>query len=130
MHVRQLRLVGAYESSKHTLCHSIKKAVYPSRVRVILAAFVFLTSQFFPAFAGAQSPDPRFTHLTSEQGLSHNMVRCILQDNEGFMWFGTESGLNKYDGYTFTVYRHERSDPDTLSSSSITALHQDHSGTL
>jgi PAS domain S-box-containing protein len=46
------------------------------------------------------------------------------------MWFGTHDGLNKYDGYTFTVYRHRRSDPDSLSNNTITALYQDHTGTL
>jgi PAS domain S-box-containing protein len=57
-------------------------------------------------------------------------VRCILQDSQGFMWFGTQDGLNKYDGYTFTVYRHLRSDPDSLSNNTVTALYQDRSGML
>ncbi|MFN2270884.1 MAG: two-component regulator propeller domain-containing protein, partial [Anaerolineae bacterium] len=78
----------------------------------------------------AQTSSPRFTHLTSAQGLSNDIVRCILQDSQGFMWFGTQDGLNKYDGYTFTVYRHLRSDPNSLSNSTITALYQDRSGTL
>jgi PAS domain S-box-containing protein len=46
------------------------------------------------------------------------------------MWFGTQDGLNKYDGYTLTVYRHLRSDPDSLSNNTITALYQDRAGTL
>jgi PAS domain S-box-containing protein len=46
------------------------------------------------------------------------------------MWFGTQDGLNRYDGYTFTIYRHLRLDPDSLSHSTITALHQDRAGTL
>jgi PAS domain S-box-containing protein len=58
------------------------------------------------------------------------MVRCILQDDQGFMWFGTQDGLNKYDGYTFTIYRHLRSDPDSLSNNTVTALYQDRAGTL
>lgn len=78
----------------------------------------------------AQAPTPRFTSLTTEQGLSHNAVRCILQDSQGFMWFGTQNGLNRYDGYTFTIYRHRRSDPNSLSSNVITALYQDRAGTL
>lgn len=46
----------------------------------------------------------RFDHLTVEQGLSQQSVSGILQDYEGFMWFATREGLNKYDGYTFRIY--------------------------
>lgn len=47
----------------------------------------------------------QFDHLSVEDGLSTNSVGCILQDREGFMWFGTSDGLNKYNGHTFTVFR-------------------------
>ncbi|GAB3940821.1 hybrid sensor histidine kinase/response regulator transcription factor [Spirosoma harenae] len=47
----------------------------------------------------------QFDHLSVKDGLSNNSVNCILQDREGFMWFGTNDGLNKYDGYTFTTLR-------------------------
>jgi PAS domain S-box-containing protein len=99
-------------------------------IPLILLAFTLSAHLFAPASGYAQTHPPRFARLISEDGLSYNMVRCILQDNEGFMWFGTQNGLNKYDGYAFTVYRHHRSDPDSLSSSYITALYQDRSGTL
>jgi PAS domain S-box-containing protein len=100
------------------------------RVWLILFILIFLGGLHPLTLAQAQVPTPRFTRLTSEQGLSSNMVRCILQDSQGFMWFGTQDGLNRYDGYTFTVYRHLRSDPASLSNSTITALYQDRSGTL
>lgn len=51
----------------------------------------------------AQSINNHFEHLSTRNGLSHNSVNCILQDREGFMWFATDDGLNKYDGYSFTV---------------------------
>ena len=95
-----------------------------------LFALACLCSLFAAAPARAQPPSPRFTHLTSAQGLSHDMVRCILQDSRGFMWFGTDDGLNKYDGYTFTIYRHRRSDPDSLSDNTVYARYQDHTGIL
>ena len=98
--------------------------------RSIFLVLVFLGGLYTPTSVHAQARTPRFTHLTSEQGLSHNMVRYILQDSQGFMWFGTEDGLNKYDGYTFTIYRHRRLDPDSLSNSTVTALYQDRRGTL
>lgn len=54
----------------------------------------------------------------------------MLQDSQGFMWFGTEDGLNKYDGYTFTVYKHDPEDPYSLSDNWIQAMLEDASGTL
>ncbi|MBD2753484.1 hybrid sensor histidine kinase/response regulator transcription factor [Spirosoma validum] len=51
-----------------------------------------------------------FDHLSVEDGLSSNSVMCILQDREGFMWFGTNDGLNKYDGYTFTTLKRDLND--------------------
>ncbi|HEY0108965.1 MAG TPA: two-component regulator propeller domain-containing protein, partial [Fibrella sp.] len=48
-------------------------------------------------------------HLSVKDGLSNSSVNCILQDRDGYMWFGTNEGLNKYDGYTFTVFQ---PDPD------------------
>lgn len=83
-----------------------------------------------PALVHAQTRTPRFTHLTSEHGLSNDVVHCILQDSQGFMWFGTHDGLNKYDGYTFTIYRHRRSNPDSLSENTVYALYEDRAGTL
>jgi ligand-binding sensor domain-containing protein len=47
----------------------------------------------------------RFEHLTSADGLSNDSVFSILQDHRGFMWFGTQGGLNRYDGYRITQYR-------------------------
>jgi signal transduction histidine kinase/ligand-binding sensor domain-containing protein len=90
-----------------------------------------LSILLFLAFSlAAQSADMRFDHLTSEQGLSQNSVLCILQDQRGFLWFGTEDGLNKYDGYKFTVYRSEPHDTNSLSDSYITAQCEDQQGSL
>ena len=47
----------------------------------------------------------KFKHLTIESGLSQSTVNSIFQDSDGYIWFGTQDGLNKYDGYNFTVYR-------------------------
>ena len=102
-----------------------------STLKNYLFALVCLCSLFAAAPVRVQVQHPlRFTHLTSEQGLSFDMVRCILQDSQGFMWFGTDDGLNKYDGYTFTIYRHHRSVPDSLSEDTIYALYEDSAGTL
>lgn len=53
--------------------------------------------------------------LDLRQGLSHNQVNCILKDSRGFMWFGTMSGLNRYDGYDFKVFKNDLRDSTSLS---------------
>ncbi|NUO80589.1 hypothetical protein HUU05_10965 [candidate division KSB1 bacterium] len=55
----------------------------------------------------AQSRDLRFDHSSIEQGLSHLSVGPVVQDLQGFLWFGAGVGLNKYDGHNFTVYKHD-----------------------
>src|SRR4051812_29572825 len=79
---------------------------------------------------GAQTNGIPFEHLTSIQGLSHNTINCMVQDREGFMWFGTEAGLNRYDGYAFQVYDHNRTIPSSLSNNKIWSLWEDHTGVL
>ncbi len=69
-----------------------------------------------------------FDHLRSRDGLTNNMVTCLLQDSKGFMWIGTSNGLNKYDGYDFTHYFHERGNPNSLAGNNIMCLLEDHSG--
>jgi ligand-binding sensor domain-containing protein/signal transduction histidine kinase len=59
-----------------------------------------------PDLVYAQRTHIQFTHIGSEQGLSHESTTAILQDHLGFLWFGTQNGLNRYDGYTFTTYPH------------------------
>ena len=60
-----------------------------------------------PQDGDAPVRDLRFTHLTTNDGLSQGYVVDILQDRRGFMWFATRDGLNRYDGYTFVVYKHD-----------------------
>jgi EAL domain-containing protein (putative c-di-GMP-specific phosphodiesterase class I)/ligand-binding sensor domain-containing protein len=85
-----------------------------------------LTGAFAPPCSGAQPI--RFSQLSLADGLSQNTVLAIFQDARGFMWFGTEDGLNRYDGYTFTVYRHDRGDPDSLPDAAIWAIAGDRAG--
>jgi signal transduction histidine kinase/ligand-binding sensor domain-containing protein/DNA-binding response OmpR family regulator len=64
----------------------------------------------------------KLKHIGTEAGLSQTNVTCILQDKRGFMWFGTRDGLNKYDGYNFTVYKNQEEDKHSVSNNFITAL--------
>lgn len=105
---------------------------YPTVLRIFFTALLIgiaLVSDLPPA-VHAQSGTIRFETLSIEDGLSQGTVRAIVQDSDGFMWFGTDDGLNKYDGYTFTIYKHDPEDPSTLSNSAITAGFKDSRGNL
>lgn len=72
----------------------------------------------------------RFECLSIQDGLSQSTVHCIIQDRQGFLWFGTEDGLNKYDGYTFTQYRQIPGNPNDMTFNSVRVLHQDRDGII
>jgi signal transduction histidine kinase/ligand-binding sensor domain-containing protein/DNA-binding response OmpR family regulator len=72
--------------------------------------------------AAAQQIQFRFSHVDMSEGLSHNQVNCILKDSLGFLWFGTLSGLDRYDGYGFRVFRSIRGDTTSLSDNYVTAI--------
>lgn len=75
-----------------------------------------------PPLAAAQTE--RIDHITVEDGLSESTILAILQDSKGFLWFGTQNGLNKYDGSRFTVYYHDNDDENSLTTNDIGALHE------
>ena len=85
----------------------------------------FLFPQLF-----AQTQAVRFERLSIDNGLSNSYVTCILQDQLGFMWFGTQDGLNKYDGYQFTVYKHDPSNVNSLSDNFICSIYEGQGGVL
>lgn len=71
-----------------------------------------------------------FTRIDLEQGLSHNYVWSICQDREGFLWFGTLHGLNRFDGYRFKTFYHQPDNPNGLSDDNISHLELDEQGRL
>jgi signal transduction histidine kinase/ligand-binding sensor domain-containing protein/DNA-binding response OmpR family regulator len=84
--------------------------------------------------AQAQGSEPsnnaEFDRLSVDDGLSQVTVEAILQDRSGFMWFGTMDGLNRYDGYNFTVYKYDAADPHGLGGNAIQVLYEDSAGLL
>jgi ligand-binding sensor domain-containing protein len=72
----------------------------------------------------------RFERLGLEDGLSEAQIHALVQDSQGFLWIGTSDGLNKYDGYTFTIYRHDPTKPTSLSTNVIYAIREDPEGDL
>ncbi|MBK7631225.1 MAG: hypothetical protein IPJ23_11095 [Ignavibacteriales bacterium] len=89
---------------------------------VIITGFYFQTEIFPQSIT--------FNHLTVEDGLSNNDVNTLIQDRTGFIWFGTDDGLNRYDGYNFKVFRNIPNDSTSLSDNSIWALMEDSRGTI
>jgi ligand-binding sensor domain-containing protein/serine phosphatase RsbU (regulator of sigma subunit) len=71
-----------------------------------------------------------FNRLSVENGLSQSSITCILQDSRGFMWFGTQDGLNRYDGYKFKIFKNDPTDSTTLSESWIFSIYEDIEGVL
>lgn len=72
----------------------------------------------------------RFDRISLEDGLSDDVVWAILQDRQGFMWFGTGDGLTRYDGYQFTVYQHDPHNPASLAHDTVHTLYETGNGDL
>lgn len=76
--------------------------------RYTFVCLLFLMQLLIPVVAQQEVENLFIKQLTSKQGLQNNNVYSILQDYYGFMWFGTENGLHRYNGLTFTVYEHNQ----------------------
>ncbi|MBN1484172.1 MAG: GAF domain-containing protein [Chloroflexia bacterium] len=72
----------------------------------------------------------KFGHVSLEQGLSQSNVSSILQDSRGYLWFGTEDGLNRYNGYSMRLFEHDPQEPHSLAHNDINALFEDQQGNL
>jgi len=72
----------------------------------------------------------RFEHLTVQDGLSDNSGQAVFQDSRGFLWIGTKNGLNRYDGYTFTVFKYDAETPSSVSNNNILTIEEDGDGFL
>jgi signal transduction histidine kinase/ligand-binding sensor domain-containing protein/DNA-binding response OmpR family regulator len=83
-----------------------------------------------PFLCFSQNQSLTFQHFGTSEGLSQINVNCIIQDSRGFMWIATRNGLNKYDGYTFTTYRYNAKDANSLSNNMIEDLVEDHDGNI
>jgi ligand-binding sensor domain-containing protein len=96
----------------------------------VWAAAVACIAVFALPRVDAAEPATTFTHLSGEHGLPSPTVWAVTQDTQGYMWFGTSSGLARYDGLEMFVYRHDPQDPLSLVHDDISALLVDRAGTL
>ncbi len=92
-----------------------------------LSLALLVTATFVHA---VESRSVRFQHLSRDDGLSQAFVYDVVQDQSGFMWFGTQEGLNRWDGHAFTVFAHDPADAGSISDESIRSLLIDRQGTL
>lgn len=74
--------------------------------------------------------NPRFDLLSTQHGISQKTVQAIFQDSHGFLWFGTQEGLNKYDGQKITIYRNRPSDISSISNDVIRDIKEDRNGDI
>jgi len=95
--------------------------------KVYISLYVTMTF-FSTSFAQERNLKPT-QNLTITEGLAHNGVTSILEDTKGYFWFGTYDGLNRYNGYEFTVYKNTV-DKELLVSNRIRALAEDKKGNL
>jgi signal transduction histidine kinase/ligand-binding sensor domain-containing protein/DNA-binding response OmpR family regulator len=93
---------------------------------------IFLLATIVSNISANATDNYYFRHYTNKNGLSHNTVYCSLQDRKGFMWFGTDDGLNRFDGYSFQVFRYNNLDNSgrSLINDRIISLMEDSSGKI
>ncbi len=98
------------------------------KAKYFLCALILLWSTLI--FSQQQENHLVFGRIDVETGLSSNTVYAIFQDNTGFIWFGTDDGLNRYDGYNFKVFRNDPDDSNSISSNNIWSLMTARSGNI
>lgn len=101
--------------------------VKPGMNRSVFLLLIFLVSV---VVCSAQSSSLFFERITSKDGLSNDHVNCILQDKRGFVWIGTNDGLNRFDGHNFIIFRNRPGDSSSISGNTITDLLEDRDGIL
>lgn len=96
-----------------------------------LHLIAFILIMFFCIATKLQSQQRfKFERLKIDHGLTHKRVYCVTQDSKGFLWFGTEEGLAKYDGYEFKIYTHDPKDSMSISNDYILSICESHDGNI
>ncbi len=90
----------------------------------MLQKIKFCLLAIFASISHLYGQEYYFRHYKVENGLSHNTVHSTLQDSQGFLWFGTKDGLNRFDGYNFKVFQNDLESPNSLGSNFIECLHE------
>ncbi|TDD98033.1 hybrid sensor histidine kinase/response regulator [Flavobacterium cellulosilyticum] len=118
-----------YQKTKSLCFFSIKK-VFNETFRnsfVLILITILLLSNLQKGYSQGKV---KFTRKTSKDGLSQSFIKNIIKDHDGFIWIGTADGLNKYDSYTFKIYRNHSQIKGSLSSNNIMTTYVDKKGVL
>ena len=113
----------------HLFVQNLVKKKLKSSKAFAIASFIFVTIVEGHELLASQQRI-RFNSLTIDNGLSHNHVYSCLQDQYGFIWFGTEAGLNRYDGLRFKIFSQHTTGSSSFAGTSAGALLLDHQGLL
>ncbi len=108
---------------------SRRRGLFATLLLTLLLLFTLFDSVAFARDTNSRNTI-RFERLSLEQGLSHATALSIIQDRQGFMWFATQDGLNRYDGYHFKLFKHNPQDASSLSGGYVTTLYEDRAGVL
>lgn len=100
------------------------------KIQLLVSFLFFILIAVYSEKSIAISPSLRFQHLTIDDGLPQNSILTIAQDSSGFLWFGTEDGLTRFDGYDFKIYKHDEDNINSLSHSYISKVVADKEGIL
>jgi len=97
-------------------------------MRILFYRVIFISILFNSYFVYCQTRNSFFERITIKDGLSQSTVNSIIQDKEGFLWFATYDGINRYDGYNFKIFRNISNDENSLSYNGTENLYLDKSG--
>ena len=101
------------------------------KTKMFKAAFIWCLAFLISSTAlYSQVDEIQFEKISIESGLSQSTILSMYQDSRGFLWFGTFEGLNRFDGYSFKVFKTDPKDPCSLSSNNIGSILEDHLGVL
>ncbi|WP_276372860.1 hybrid sensor histidine kinase/response regulator [Chryseolinea sp. H1M3-3] len=110
--------------------HKAALAAHGCRLHTYVKFLIPVLLQFIALFSNAQQKSFLFDHLTSKDGLSQGNVLDIVEDKFGFIWIGSEDGLNLYNGYSFTVFRNSHKDSTSISNNTVFSIVEDGDGNL
>lgn len=87
---------------------------------------IFLLFRILNPLLSMPDTNYRFMHITSKEGLPHQQVEALMQDDKGMLWIGTRNGLSRYDGYSIVNYFNQIDNPHSLNQNFVRSIYQDH----
>ena len=95
--------------------------------KILVMACIFSCINISTSYANI-SENYNFKNITSEDGLSQSTVETIYQDSKGYIWIGTNDGLDRYNGYEFKHYKHDKYDKNSIANNYIVDIIEDKNG--